>query len=563
MINLSSVSKALLANGLSLALAAIAVASALSAGAVTAAILAGGCGLLGLAGLMWLMRANNSVDKANAALRQAAGGRLRARVPGIRGHGNVGELLRNVNRLLDQTEAFAKEADAAMRAASEGRFYRHILPKGLRGEFARYAASANATLDVMARHAGELGAFTRRMLDDAVTISMTVNEGAIANASIVGGIRTARDEAAGMAAATEQMVSGIQEIAARSDEAVALSAEAQDMTDSGSDVVDAAMAEFSAIEAAVADAAARVGALSEASEAIGDILSSIETIASQTNLLALNATIEAARAGEAGKGFAVVANEVKTLSNQTARATEDIGSRITNLRQEMSGIVATMTRGTQAIAKGRQAMETMGTRMRDIGNRVDTTTAKMADVSRILTQQAGAADQISGGVQNVAHQAENNAGAIERSSAALSGVEKQIASLLSLLVEQDIPNKIVLIAKADHIIWKKRLFDMLVGNARLNPDELANERSCRLGKWYYGPGSMPYRNGPAYRQLEEPHRTVHQCGLEAVRLFNAGQVEGAMRLVEQVEEASKVVLAALDALCAAGDCQPAAAAGRF
>jgi methyl-accepting chemotaxis protein len=77
-----------------------------------------------------------------------------------------------------------------------------------------------------------------------------------------------------------------------------------------------------------------VNTLAETAQRIGDVLKLIGDIAAQTNLLALNATIEAARAGESGKGFAVVAAEVKTLANQTAKATDQIRSQITAIQGE-------------------------------------------------------------------------------------------------------------------------------------------------------------------------------------------------------------------------------------
>ncbi|WP_085375084.1 methyl-accepting chemotaxis protein [Magnetospirillum sp. ME-1] len=548
MSSLSSASKALAAVVIALVLMVIVTAWDMARGAsgLTALVLAASV-MLVLA-VMWLRRTNASLGKGVAVLSQAAEGRLRVRVLGIRGHGTIGELLRNINRLLDQTEAFAKEADAAMHAAAEGRFYRNIVGKGLRGEFIRYSHDVNKTLGVMGESNAKLGMFTSRMLKDAVSISMTINEGAIANASIITGIHSARDEAQGMAAATEELVSSIQEISHQSEGVAGLSMEAHSVTEAGRQVVSEAMLEFSTIEAVVREAAHKVADLAKASEAIGDILSSIEDIAAQTNLLALNATIEAARAGEAGKGFAVVANEVKNLANQTARATLDIGERINTLRQEMAGIVTTMGQGTEAIATGRHSMETMDRRMGEISELVSNTTERMAEVSHILSQQAAAANEISSGIQKVAHLGEQNAQAIEKSTNALSGVEAEIGSLLTLLNDQEIPNKIVTIAKADHVIWKKRLVDMVIGKITLKAEELSSEQTCRLGKWYFGPGSMPFRHHPAFIELEGCHRDVHQTGMSVVKAFNGGNADEAIRLIGEVGGASERVIACLDRL---------------
>jgi methyl-accepting chemotaxis protein len=135
-----------------------------------------------------------------------------------------------------------------------------------------------------------------------------------------------------------------------------------------------------------------VRGLAESATKIGEVVRLISDIAAQTNLLALNATIEAARAGEAGKGFAVVASEVKSLANQTARATEEIGAQIANVRSVTQDAVRAITqiRGTidevntvaTAIAAG---VEQQGTAVQEIARNTQLAAERTRDASASVT----------------------------------------------------------------------------------------------------------------------------------------------------------------------------------
>jgi methyl-accepting chemotaxis protein len=121
-------------------------------------------------------------------------------------------------------------------------------------------------------------------------------------------------------------------------------------------------------------------ALSEHAKSIESILGLIRDIAGQTNLLALNATIEAARAGDAGRGFAVVAQEVKSLANQTARATDDIAAKIASIQSATrstvdtnASIKTTVTEVQESADRIRYAMEAQAQTVTAITAAVDET----------------------------------------------------------------------------------------------------------------------------------------------------------------------------------------------
>jgi methyl-accepting chemotaxis protein len=147
--------------------------------------------------------------------------------------------------------------------------------------------------------------------------------------------------------------------------------------------------------AAAGDASGTVGRLGQSTAEIGAVLKAITAIAQQTNLLALNATIEAARAGAAGAGFAVVANEVKDLAQETARATEDIGQRITAISVDTAAAVDAIGGIEAVIARISEIQVT-------ITGAVERQSATVDEMGRNFAQLAGAAQDITYGVTGVA-----------------------------------------------------------------------------------------------------------------------------------------------------------------
>jgi len=142
--------------------------------------------------------------------------------------------------------------------------------------------------------------------------------------------------------------------------------------------------------------------LSDHAQSIESILGLIRAIAGQTNLLALNATIEAARAGDAGRGFAVVAQEVKSLANQTARATDDIAAKIASIQSATRTTVATNASIKATVSEVQDSADRIRHAMEAQAHTVSAITAAVDETALAADSMSSTIDAIRADTQSVA-----------------------------------------------------------------------------------------------------------------------------------------------------------------
>jgi methyl-accepting chemotaxis protein len=200
-----------------------------------------------------------------------------------------------------------------------------------------------------------------------------------------------------VASASEEASANVESVASASEELASSVHEISRQVQESSRIASAAVHQANATDS-------RIGELSKAAARIGDVVKLITAIAEQTNLLALNATIEAARAGDAGRGFAVVAAEVKSLANQTAKATDEIGAQI-------GGMQAATAESVTAIKEIRGTIDRIAEISAVIAAAVEEQGAATKEIARNVQEAAQGTSHVAGNIVEV------NRGAGETGSA--------------------------------------------------------------------------------------------------------------------------------------------------
>jgi methyl-accepting chemotaxis protein len=349
-------------------------------------------GVLGVLGLCaWPVTRSivRPLRALTAAMSRLAQGDTAAAVPHRDNHDEIGDMARAVlifQRGLLEAETLRAEQERQKAAAAAEQ------QAALRQMADRFEGRVGGVVRAVGAAAGEMEAAAQSM---SQTAALT-NDRSAAAAAATG--RTSADVQT-VASATEELASSIREISQQVAHAAAVTSRATEDAKRTNTVV---------------------GALTGNAERVGEVVQLIGNIARQTHLLALNATIEAARAGEAGRGFAVVASEVKTLADQTARATEEIGQQIVAIQQAsregaaaIRGIAATIAEIDGIATTIAAAVEEQGAATQEIArssqNAARSTQETGANVTRVSEAAAGAgsaASQVLGAAEALTRQAE-------------------------------------------------------------------------------------------------------------------------------------------------------------
>lgn len=292
------------------------------------------------------------------------------------------------------------------------------------GLMAMTLADANYMSDVLASDQAEADRAERQRYNMMFEQRIV---GEIDGASQLG--ESLREQAKDASAATRGMLGKASEVAAAAEQSALAMREAartsagliRAIEDARSEVEGAAEVAQRAAQQS-GEAVTMSSTLSDHAKSIESILGLIRDIAGQTNLLALNATIEAARAGDAGRGFAVVAQEVKSLANQTARATDEIASKIADIQTSTRQSVVTNERIRDTVSDVQASAER-------IRHAMDAQAQTVTMITAAVDETALAADSMSTTISAIRQDTEIVASEIDQLERGFMSVEGKLSTL--------------------------------------------------------------------------------------------------------------------------------------
>ncbi|WP_084053142.1 methyl-accepting chemotaxis protein [Desulfonispora thiosulfatigenes] len=284
-------------------------------------------------------------------------------------------------------------------------------------------------------------------------------------------------------------------------------------------------------------------------EAINQIIDIVKNIANQTNLLALNAAIEAARAGEHGRGFAVVADEVRELADRTKVSVEQVQKDIKELQGAIDLSVKRINSTSAQLESGKTLVNDTIVTIQGINDSIQEIDKTVNQVAANAEEQAAVTESFTEGTVDISNESDYLAKTCRDTGLAIYEVSKDLDKFrLDLIQNRNFLKDadMMEVYKTDHLLWRWRVYNMLLGFEKVDVNVVSDYKNCGLGKWYYGIECDKIRHINAVKQMEKPHIELHQAAKDAAIAFNNGDIAEAERSLARMDECSVIVFGYID-----------------
>ena len=383
-----------------------------------------------------------------------AEGNFRTRLEIKATNDEVGDLVKSMNMLIDNTSKPLIELTESAQAIAGGDMTREINVVA-KGDLATLVEAFKQMRQNLSKLTNEIKVAAESLKDSSSSFAETIGHMTENTQQVSSAVAQESKSAQAESMRIDEMVrmlseqtKAIYDVVQSSQNAAGASANASEVAQNGSKSAQISLEKMNSMLRNVEDTAEAMKLLSKKSKEISQIVSIITDIAHQTNLLSLNAAIEAARAGEQGRGFAVVADEVRKLAEGSRKAANQIQQLIELVENDIDDTTEKMEHTMKDASESSRTISDSLKSLEDIAATVEETAAMVQEISASTEEQKALTESLAKSLDEVAAISKENSASSEGISVSsenlAAGMEELTASAHELA---DLANKLNEITK--------------------------------------------------------------------------------------------------------------------